>query len=164
MQPTQFKIENTVRLKDRERERENESISHIEWREKKLRNLPSTASSDSPSLCHCQTHSLHWLGSVFWCFSFFFFNIYIFKFRIKSNLGLGILTGLDCIKLFGLDLVLNKEFGLRMVFNIHYLCWIWFSFGIFGFNLFWVYLYTLKLSFYLFCFKFFVYSLWTFFC
>ena len=26
------------------------------------------------------------------------------------------------LSFFGLDLVLNKEFGLRMVFNIRYLC------------------------------------------
>ena len=90
--------------------------------------------------------------SVFWCYLF----IYFLKFGIKSDLRLGILTWLDCIKLFGLDLVLNKEFGLRMVLISVICVRFGFPLGYLGSIFFLVYLYTLKLSFYLFHFKFFV--------
>ena len=124
-------------------------------RGKKLRNMPSTASSDNPGLYHHQTHSFHRYSLCFLVLFIYLF-IYFLKFGIKFDLRLGILTWLDCIKLFGLDLVLNKEFGLRMVLISVICVRFGFPLGYLGSIFFLVYLYTLKLSFYLFHFKFFV--------
>ena len=66
--------------------RERESLINIErmsllgiesGERKKLRNFPLTASSDSPHLCHHQTHSLHQYSLCFFGFLllFLFFNL-----------------------------------------------------------------------------------------